>query len=269
MCIQVGSLPAPSRAQQLTRYPGQSSQNKLIVFADGTYLELFCWIDTPRESHAWTNRSPVLIDFALTSLPPSTAQSLHNDVVFRLGDSQSSKELGISYTPPEAGSRSGRDGVQVKWESSRPVFPISVNRTDFPFFCHDVTPRTIRVPFDDNHKIKHPCGAVGISTVEVLMPRSSADKFAETYGLILGVPPRMYGELDTYKRSEFEIGLPNQKFGPSTVSLRSEQGEKDRDWRRDRGAGIRGLSLSIVGRDGHGEEALGTEGIASTVYLKW
>ena len=150
--MQVGSLPAPSRAQQLTRYPGQSSQNKLIVFADGTYLELFCWIGTPPEFHAWANRSPGLIDFALTSLPPSTAQSLHNDVVSRLRGSQSSKELGISYTPPEAGGRSRPDGVQVKWELSRPVFPMSVNRTDFPFFCHDVTPRTIRIPFDDNNK---------------------------------------------------------------------------------------------------------------------
>ena len=158
--------------------------------------------------------------------------------------------------------------MQVKWELSRPVFPMSVNRTDFPFFCHDVTPRTIRIPFDDNNKAKYPCGAVGISTVEVLAPPSSADKFAETYGLILDVPPRIYEERGTKDRSDLEIRLPNQGFGPSTVSLRSEQGEKDRDWLRDRGAGIRGLILSIVGRDGHGEEALGTEGIASTVSLK-
>ena len=146
---------------------------------------------------------------------------------------------------------------------------MSVNRTDFPFFCHDVTPRTIRVPFDDNQKTKHPCGVVGISTVEVLVPRSSADNFAETYGLILGVAPRNYDEPGTNKRSDFEIGLPNQSFDPSTVSLRSEREEKDRDWLRDRGTGIRGLVLSIAGRDGHGEEALGTEGIASTISLKW
>ena len=101
------------------------------------------------------------------------------------------------------------------------------------------------------------------------MPPSLADKFAETYGLILDVTPKIYDERGTNERSDLEIRLPNQGFGPSTVSLRSEQGEKDRDWLRDRGAGIRGLILSIVGRDGHGEEALGTEGIASTVSLKW
>lgn len=65
---------------------------------------------------------------------------MHNDVVSRVRRSQSSKELGVSYTPPEAGGRSRPDGVQVKWVFSRPVFPMSVNRTDFPFFCHDVTP---------------------------------------------------------------------------------------------------------------------------------
>ena len=200
-------------AQQLTRYPGQSSQNKLIVFADGTYLELFCWIDTPREFHAWTKRSPGLIAFAFTSLPPSTAQSLHNDVVSRLRRSQSIKELGISYTPPEAGGRSRPDGVQVKWELSRPVFPMSVNSTDFPFFCHDVTPRTIRIPFDDN-KTEYPCGAVGISTVEVLVPPSSADKFAETYGLILDVPPRIYDERGTKDRSDFLNQVAESRLWP-------------------------------------------------------
>lgn len=43
----------------------------------------------------------------------------------------------------------------------------------------------------------------------------------------------------------------------------------DRDLLRDRGTSIRGLVLSVTGREGHGEKALGTEGIASTISLKW
>ena len=269
MCTQVASTSAIPYAYKLIWYTGRSSRNKLIIFADGTYLELFCWIDTPREFHAWANKPPGLIDFALTSLPPSTAQSLHNDVRSRLAADQSNNELDISYTSPEAGGRSRMDGVEVKWQSSRPVSSKSANRTDYPFFCHDVTPRHVRVPFKDEQKTSHPCGAIGISTVEVLVPRPAIEEFAKQYGLILGVPPRICDERDNCRRSDFELGLPNQGFAPSTVSLRSEQHEKDRDCLRDRGAGICGLVLSVVGREGHGEESLGTEGVASTVLLKW
>lgn len=267
--MQVLPPSALSSLQKLTKCAGQSSRNKLIVFADGTYLELFCWIDTPREFYAWANKSPGLIDFALSSLPPLTALSLHHHVLSQLGGNESSKELDISYTLPEAGSRLRWDDVQVKWESSRPVSAKSVNRTDFPFFCHDVTPRNIRVPFEDKRKTTHQCGAVGISGVEVLVPRSASDTFAELYGLILGVPPRDSDEHGNHKRSDFEVGLPNQGFSPSTVTLRLQSDERDLNWLRDHGTGICGLVISIAGREGHGEEVLGVEGNASTVSLKW
>ena len=159
--------------------------------------------------------------------------------------------------------------MEVKWQLSRPVYSKSANRTDYPFFCHDVTPRHVRVPFGDVEKTTHPCGAIGVSTVEVLVPRSLSEEFTQQYGLILGVPPRIYDERDNSRRSDFEIGLPNQAFAPSTVSLRSEQHEKDRDCLRDRGAGICGLILSVAGRESHGKESLGAEGIASTISLKW
>ena len=161
------------------------------------------------------------------------------------------------------------DGVEVKWQSSRPVSSKSASRTDYPFFCHDVTPRHVRVPFEDNQKTTHPCGAIGISTVEVLVPRSAYEVFAQQYELILGVPPRIYDERDDSRRSDFQLGLPNQGPAPSTVGLRSEQHEKDRNCLRDRGAGICGLVLSVVGRESHGEESLGAEKIASTIFLRW
>ena len=267
--MQVGLPPTPLPILQLILYTGQSSQNKLIVFADGTYLELFCWISKPQEFYAWANKSPGLIDFALTSLPPSTAQSLHKGITSRLKESSSGDEPDLSYTSPEAGSRRRQDDVQVKWDSSRPVSSKSVKRTDFPFFCHDVTPRSVRVPFDDEKKTRHPCGAVGISGVEVIVPNSGSDVFAELYGHVLDASTRFLSKQAEGGRLDFEIGLPVQGFGPSTISLRSEQDGMDEDWLRDRGTGIRNLLLSVGDREGHGKEALGTEGIASTISLKW
>lgn len=131
--------PFPSPSPQLACCVGQSSRNKLIVFADRTYLELFCWISTPREYNAWANKAPGVLDFALASMPPSTANSLHNDIVSRLGEKQSSDKYGLNYTLPKSGSRSRRDGVQVKWESSRPVSTNFVDRTRLSILlsrCH-------------------------------------------------------------------------------------------------------------------------------------
>ena len=210
-----------------------------------------------------------MIDFAITSLPPSSAQSLHTDIMSRLSEKQVGDESDLKYTSPVAGGRSNKDAVQVKWESSRPVSTKSVDRTDFPFFCHDVTPRNVRVPFDDSEKTSHPCGAVGISAIEVIAPKSRSAIFTELYGQILDTRPRISDKRAKAARLDFEIGLPVEGFGSSTISLCSEEEEMDQAWLRERGAGIHGLVLSVEGHEGHGENALGTEGIPSTISLKW
>lgn len=201
-------------------------------------------------------------------MPPITAQSLHKDMVSRLAKEQNDDWSDLRYTPPEAGSRSRPDGLQVRWESSRPISPKSPQYTGFPFFCHDVTPRSIRVPFDDKKKTNHLCGAVGVSSIEIIVPQSRFEEYTTLYGQVLGASP-LVDEPGTAQKLNFQIGLPVQDFGPSSICLRSEQDEMDQDWLRDRGTGIRRLLLSVVGREGYGEEALGSESIASTILLKW
>lgn len=222
----------------------------------------------PREFYAWAHKSPGLIDFALTLMPPTTAQSLHKDIVSRLGKEQIGDGSNIGYTPPEAGSRFRSDAVQVRWESSRPVSSQSPQCTEVPFFCHDVTPRNIRVPFDGKEETNHPCGAVGISSIEVIVPKPRFEEYATLYGQILGAYPEV-DQRGTAKRLTFQIGLPVKDLGPSSICLRSEQDAVDQDWLRDRGTGIRRVLLSVAGREGHGEESLGSESIASTISLKW
>ncbi len=68
---------------------------------------------------------------------------------------------------------------------------------------------------------------------------------------------------------EFMIGSPLRDFRLSNIWIHREQNYADFDWIRDHGTGIRGLKIFVEGRDGHDEQALGSEGIATTISLKW
>jgi hypothetical protein len=264
---------------------GQSSRNKLIVFADGTYLELFNWFDKPPDEDAkdqpmrvWAKKQPGLIDFALGSLPTSTAEAHFDARVTRLQTEEGDGGLGVGYTAPKAGGRTRNDGVQVRWKVSRPEFANAVNtpdealfptgRIDAPFFCYDVTSRDIRVPFQDKEKTTHPCSATGVAAVEVLVPKAKMDAYVKLYSSILGSSPEVVGEGDKENGWVFPINLPVQGTGRFAIRLRSAQSEQDIAWLMERGIGISGLTLTVgegqVGVKGR----LGAEGIASTISLQ-
>src|SRR3954469_19194095 len=91
---------------------GGSSRNKLIIFKDGTYIELLNWISKPVEFFDWAGKAPGLIDFALTSSTQS-AQETHDSVTERLNSSSSSSPhalagdgaLGVRFKDPLHGGR--------------------------------------------------------------------------------------------------------------------------------------------------------------------
>ena len=275
------SIPLPAHPCFL----GQSSRNKLIVFADGTYLELFNWFDKPPDEdaknqpmRAWAKKQPGLIDFALSSLPTSATEVHFDARTARLQTGEGDGGLGVGYTVPEAGGRTRKDGVQVRWKVSRPEFAKAVNtpdealfpngRIDAPFFCYDVTSRDVRVPFEDKEKTVHPCGATGMAAVEMLVPKAKMDAYVKLYSSILGSSPIVVGEEDRENGSIFQIGLPVQSAGVSVIRLRSEQDQRDVACLKQRGIGISGLILTTeegqTGVKGH----LGAEGIGSTISLQ-
>ena len=62
-------------------HDGQPSRNKLVIFADGSYLEFFNWYDTPPSLHdehlpmrVWGPKTPGLIDFAITDTTHSALE---------------------------------------------------------------------------------------------------------------------------------------------------------------------------------------------------
>ena len=262
-------------------HTGQPSRNKLIYFSDGTYLELFNWIAKPPTSNAWADKSAGLIDFALTSLLPSTADSLHEEISSRLQEvADDDPTVDFRYTAPQPGGRIRKDGVHVQWKLSRPIpapdKPSSVShevsasghRKDFPFFTHDVTPRSVRVPFDEKDKTTHPCGATGISAVELTFPKHRFPEYVKLYQKLLGIAGK--GEGDALDTHVFEVRSPVEDMMPaSRIILSAAQDGEENSPQANYGGYLRGLRLYAKGPEGHNSRALGSEGIASTVSLEW
>lgn len=152
------------------KHADNKTENRLILFADGTYIELIAFInDDPakRKGH-WWDKPFGIVDFALTTQKPFDYAALQE----RLKASNSD----VSYAEPKEGGRRRPDGQELKWKVT---FPLGAERGEVPFWCHDVTPRERRVPVSETNT-KHPCHATGMSkvTVEVLPDRRDRVRIA-------------------------------------------------------------------------------------------
>lgn len=265
-------------------HEGQASRNKLIIFADGTYLELFNWYDTPPPLDAkdlpmkvWGPKQPGLIDFALTSTTMSAEECIR--AVDQRLTQREDKDLGLGvrFQKPVAGSRKRADGVEVKWRVTRPVFSdrektpsldlFPCERIDVPFFCHDVTERILRVASKDVAKTTHACGATGISACEILIPGGLLSEYSMLYGKILGSTPEVAGGTVGGGSFSLDVGVP-QAVERSKLVVRAARSEKDIKRLKERGIGFSDLVIATSENLEGGRRSFGSDGIASTIWLE-
>lgn len=126
-----------------------ATHNALIVFADGSYIELIAFLDSgaPHRWAEWARRGREgFIDFAL--LPRDVGEAI-----------AAAKSRGLEYDGQFDGGRKRPDGETLHWQIGTPQTP------DLPFLCGDVTPRALRVREGDVRL--HPNGARGIGAVTV------------------------------------------------------------------------------------------------------
>lgn len=130
-------------------HPGRTSHNALVVFEDGSYLELIAW-RSPSPGERWyvlhQARGDGFVDFAL----------LPDNIEARVA---SAKQRGLPLNGPLDGGRVRPDGVRLAWQTARQT------TFDLPFLCGDVTPRELRVPLGDCRR--HANGVTGIASVAV------------------------------------------------------------------------------------------------------
>lgn len=169
--------PPSALTENFTLYPGGlhgdgKTQNTLIVFPNGVYLELISFLppeDTNRQGHWWGSKPLGFVDWCVAGLDAGEVQQVRESLR-KAGSAWNYEEL-------RKGGRKRPDGVELKWEVT---FPSSdVRRGVVPFWCHDVTPRVLRVP-NDEAATMHPCGAVGVA-LHLVTRESEVEKFVETY----------------------------------------------------------------------------------------
>ena len=149
---------------------GGVSHNALVVFADGSYFELIAWLKPAPEVRWWKLLSSAgegFVDFALC--PENTGR-----------DAAVARERGLEIDGPIDGGRLRPDGVRLDWQIVRP------RTNDLPFWCGDVTPRSLRVP--EGEMRKHDNGVTGISRVVVGVSNIAASK--ARYRALLGSDAR-------------------------------------------------------------------------------
>lgn len=209
-------------------HPGRTSHNALVVFADGSYLELIAW-KSYNPAERWCvehgKHGEGLMDFAL----------LPDDVATVIAEA---KSRGLSLDGPVDGGRARPDGVDVKWRTGRQ------KTFDLPFLCGDVTPRSLRVP--EGEVRSHPNGVTGIASVTVavedldaslaryraLLGEAAVDEGACTVGAglrtavarlegadVVLAAPEGEGESDLARRIRKRLGERGE--GPVSMGLRS------------------------------------------------
>ncbi|MBN9062936.1 MAG: hypothetical protein BGP06_03690 [Rhizobiales bacterium 65-9] len=132
-------------------HQGGVSHNALIVFRDGSYIELIAFRRTAPENRWWTTLTGAgegFVDFAF--LPQDVGRDI--GVV---------RARGLAMEGPAPGGRARPDGVRLDWLTAQPP------TTDLPFWCGDVTPRSLRVP--EGALRVHPNGAQGVLRLRILV----------------------------------------------------------------------------------------------------
>lgn len=190
------------------RHPGRNTANALIVFDDGSYLELIAYSAPSPEERWWRVLDAAgegLVDFAL--LPPDIDAAV-----------AAARGRGLAELTAVPGARHRPDGVRIAWSSARQ------QRHDLPFLCADVTPRALRVP--EGEVRRHANGARGISRVQVAVQDVAAS--LARYRMLLGDAAVQDGRV---RLQGFEVvfeAAPGRARGegPSAITLAFEAGHE-------------------------------------------
>ncbi|KAL7791533.1 glyoxalase-like domain-containing protein [Trichoderma ceciliae] len=184
-------------------HAGGQTFNKLILFEDGIYIELIAFAEgiSPEEraKHRWGRQlENTIVDWAYT-LP-------HGSDFVAVQHRVKGADAGFAYEDPVPGGRTRPDGVVLKWAIGAPR-DANGNGPEpglLPFWCLDRTPRSNRVPYEeDKAQTEHPSGARGVSRLRLNVPQEQLSALQSVYDAVHNVDNTARGG------TEWLFGSPN------------------------------------------------------------
>ena len=166
------------------RHADGKTENRLICFQDGSYIEWIAFIDDNpelRKGHHW-DKPFGIVDFAFTTA--DGANKNFADLQTRL---RATKGCDVRYEEPKQGGRKREDGVELQWQVTFPNTTNGYQRGELPFFCHDITSRSLRVP-SSAQSTTHPSFAYGIKELTVFVPETRVKALIQAYSAIFDSP---------------------------------------------------------------------------------
>jgi catechol 2,3-dioxygenase-like lactoylglutathione lyase family enzyme len=161
------------------------TENALVAFEDGSYLELIHFKRPAPEGHFFERGYKAgegLIAYALVP----------DDIERAIAEA---RERGLEIDGPRAGGRLRPDGTRLEWKIGTPRTP------DLPFLCADVTPRELRVP--GGKAREHQNGVVGMANIGVQV--INLEESVERYKALLGIEPMLWLEVEHPPVKSFDI----------------------------------------------------------------
>lgn len=175
------------------RHDEVPTENALVAFADGSYLELLAFRDGAQRDElralagtpGWERHLQGVSAVARRFLPNLAAREGVADIAFARGQlarfAAESRRRGVVMTGPVPMERRRPDGATLAWELLLPADPA------LPFLIEDRTARALRVP-GDAAATTHANGARGVSALRVRTPSVVATALA--WADLLGATPR-------------------------------------------------------------------------------
>lgn len=212
------------------RHADGVTENRLVLFSDGVYLELIAFIpgkEAERKQHRWGNkREGTIIDWAITLRTEAELDTVR----YR----SKNHGAGFHFVQPFEGGRTRPDGVELKWvistwsiaepdDEDDPSGNHGTNPGEFmggelPFWCIDRTPRDLRVPYKTAPEAtNHPSGALGVAGLTVTIWDDSVSYMLKfTHDVAQGVEGR---ETQNNLTWEWVLRKPDEELGPSPAGV--------------------------------------------------
>ncbi|KAG9241133.1 glyoxalase-like domain-containing protein [Calycina marina] len=166
------------------RHADGKTENRLVIFQDGSYIELIAFIhDDPklREGH-WWDKPFGIVDFAFTTVDGGGKN--YAELQTRLEGIDGCE---ARYEKPRQGSRKRDDGQELHWHVTFPNTTNGYRRGELPFFCHDITDRSLRVPSSEK-STTHPSFAYGLKALTIFVPETRIEALIKAFSAIFDAP---------------------------------------------------------------------------------